>query len=140
MQVFVYGTLRKNNSRAGVLDSYPCVEENALLEGFQMLHLGGFPGIIPGEGVIKGEVYEIDEQCLKTLDGIEGYRKNNPESSLYLRETVEPLDNEGNSLGETFTYIFNRDDEQKYPLIESGDWMEGKKMLAGKKRSASRAY
>lgn len=127
MLVFVYGTLRKDDCRAGVLSDYKCTNPEAYLDDFQMLHLGGFPGIVPGPGRVRGEVYEVDEACLKALDGIEGYRKDDPDHSLYIRETVNVFNPDGGNIGEVFTYVFNRDTEcQNVRIIPSGDWFEGR--------------
>jgi gamma-glutamylcyclotransferase (GGCT)/AIG2-like uncharacterized protein YtfP len=129
MYVFVYGTLRKGDSRFGVLDECPVIAEVAFLDQFEMLHLGGFPGIVPGNGRVRGEVYEIDEDILAQLDGIEGYYEDDPKGSLYLRQTVFPFHDDGGSIGETLTYVYNegrwRSDRARN-VIESGDWFEAR--------------
>jgi gamma-glutamylcyclotransferase (GGCT)/AIG2-like uncharacterized protein YtfP len=138
MHVLVYGTLRQGDSRGGVLANCECVAPEAYLDGFLMLHLGGFPGIIPGEGRVRGEVYEIDEAVLKSLDAIEGYRESSPRHSLYLRQEVTAFDPEGEPVADDegeplviFTYVYNssRDRGGYVPsdqIIESGDWFEEK--------------
>lgn len=130
MLVFVYGTLRKRDCRAGVLDGYECVAEEAFLQGFDMLHLGGFPGIVPGEGIVKGELYEIDDEILRRLDGIEGFREDDPKHSLYLREKVAvdvyDEEEEETTYEDVFTYVFNREPGQRATIIESGDWFESR--------------
>lgn len=136
MLVFVYGTLRKDDCRSGVLDNYECVAREAYLEGFQLLHLGSFPGIVPGRGRVRGEVYEIDKRCLKQLDTIEGYRADDPKHSLYRREQVQITTPEGNSIDEVFTYVFNRQrEDREASVIESGDWFEAR--YASRNLSAS---
>jgi gamma-glutamylcyclotransferase (GGCT)/AIG2-like uncharacterized protein YtfP len=128
MYAFVYGTLRKGDSRFGVLDGCECVAAEAYLDDFQMLHLGGFPGIIHGAGRVRGEVYEIDDDILAMLDGIEGYREDDPKHSLYLRETIHPVHADGGSVGECLTYVYNvdrwRDSDRPYKIVESGDWFD----------------
>lgn len=125
MLVFVYGTLRQGDCRAGALADYPEVELDARVQGFRMLNLGAFPGIIPGEGEIKGEVYEIDAACLRLLDGIEGYREDDPENSLYRREKAMSYDSRGKEIGETYLYVFNRPSRADLSkVITSGDWLQ----------------
>ena len=60
MYAFVYGTLRKGDSRFGVLDGCECIAAEAYLDDFQMLHLGGFPGIIHGAGRVRGVALGVD--------------------------------------------------------------------------------
>lgn len=132
MRVFVYGTLRKQDSRFGVLEGCECVAEEAYLDGFDMLHLGGFPGIVSGEGRVRGEIYEIDDQILKRLDQIEGYREDDPKHSLYIRESVDAFFDDGNSVPVNYlgiyTYVFNieRRERADFEIIESGDWFEAR--------------
>ncbi len=132
--VFVYGTLRRGDSRFGVLDESRCVAEVAFADGFQMLHLGGFPGIVPGDGRIVGEIYEIDDDTLALLDGIEGYHEDDPKRSLYLRQEIDAFYEDGGSIpgvgtaeGRILTYVFNEDGGRMRSgrdVIESGDWFD----------------
>lgn len=132
MYVFVYGTLRKGDSRFGVLDDCKCIAEVAFADGFKMLSLGGFPGIVPGDGRIRGEVYEIDEEILGRLDSIEGFREDDPKHSLYLRQEIDAYYEDGGTIpgptgcgGEILTYVFNEGRiRHEREVIESGDWFE----------------
>lgn len=134
MYVFVYGTLRQGDSRNWVLPADSCIAEEAYLTGCIMLDLGAFPGIIPSldgsDDIVRGEVYKIDPEILKELDGIEGFQEDDPEYSLYLREECNPWREQTGDVipqGEVcYTYIFNRDfDEGRIPpTIESGDWFK----------------
>jgi gamma-glutamylcyclotransferase (GGCT)/AIG2-like uncharacterized protein YtfP len=131
MYAFVYGTLRKGDSRFGVLDGCECIIEEAYLDGYDMLNLGSFPGIIPGEGRIRGEIYQIDDVILSRLDSIEGYREDDPKHSLYIRTVVTP----GDHLGvygleeDCITYVFNTEGRMQHHkkedmIVESGDWFD----------------
>jgi gamma-glutamylcyclotransferase (GGCT)/AIG2-like uncharacterized protein YtfP len=135
MYVFVYGTLRKGDSRFGVLDDSKCIAKVAHADGFEMLHLGGFPGIVPGNGRIVGEVYEIDEDTLARLDSIEGYREDDPKHSLYIRQEIDAYYEDGGTIpgpsgagGEILTYVYNEDRSRGYKrdreVVESGDWFD----------------
>ena len=44
----------------------------ALAKGFALYDLGAYPGMVPGDGVVHGEVYEIPEGLLRWLDWVEG--------------------------------------------------------------------
>lgn len=123
--VFVYGTLRQGDCRHGVTSFEERVHSEAYLSDFQMLHLGGFPGIVPGDGRIRGEVHSYEH--FDVLDGIEGFYEENPEDSLYLRQKVkveipglpEPI--------EVSTYVLNEERgvaRRSLPVVESGDWFE----------------
>lgn len=141
MKVFVYGTLRQGDCRSGVLQDYPCLASEAYIEGFDLLNLGAFPGIVPGEGRVRGELYEIDEVCLRVLDGIEGFRKDDPKHSLYLREQVVvevPSDGEEELFfPDVYVYVYNieRGADRMRPVIESGDWFDAVEGRRGRTHS-----
>lgn len=121
--VFVYGTLRRGDSRFQMPHFLEVLHPEAYLTDFQMLDLGAFPGIIPGGGEVRGEIHLYSS--LETLDQIEGYREANPESSLYIRRLVEvQLPTSENY--EAWTYSFNlkgnRIPKRDLRVVESGDW------------------
>ncbi len=124
--VFVYGTLLRGQSRFGIASLIDVVHEEAELKGFDMLEvggLGGFPALIPGEGTVKGEVHSF--KTFDELDLIEGYRKESPEDSLYLREKVV-VSVSGRKMGVS-TYVLSKVGElarSSYRSIASGDWLE----------------
>lgn len=120
VRVFVYGTLRAGSSRHGISSLVDVLYEEAHLDGFKMLNLGGFPGITPGDGRIRGEVHEFTG--FVELDRIEGCYKND-KNSLYLREEVEIELPDGDTIT-AWTYIFNRAEELEDPrIIPNGDWL-----------------
>lgn len=115
-KVFVYGTLKKEGKRSTGNHSFFLGKSKMLgkdnLDGFVMLDLGAFPGIIhgaPGQKIL-GEVYEISDETLQSLDYLEGH------PSHYMRETVT-LDS-GQSV---FTYIYQRPDAN-VETIKDGIW------------------
>lgn len=78
--VFVYGTLLKGQ-RNHEHFLWNCVYlGKATVAGFDMYDIGSFPGIVPGEGTVKGELYEVSKGTLRDLDYLEG------EGSLYIRK------------------------------------------------------
>lgn len=88
MKVFVYGTLKQGYGNHRVMEmSGGRFLYRAMTEiEFDLISLGGFPGMIPGEHRVLGEVYEVDR--IGPLDSLEGH------PSFYRRTpiTVSPLD------------------------------------------------
>lgn len=127
--VFVYGTLRRGEMRNGVLQNDQLVDGEVYAEGFSMIDLGAYPGVIQGEGTVRGELYEISRRTLDHLDRIEGYREETPEEGLYDRVTTPVMLGNG-SLEEAYIYVFNRRPGRRYDVIESGDWFEHNDLYA----------
>lgn len=119
-RVLVYGTLRQGERAHGAMKGSPFVEE-VRVPGFDMYGLYGFPGIKENadnkEG-ITGEVYEVDDNALSYLDYYEGYRKDSPANSHYIRKTIDvngqPTD----------VYVYRPDVENVFHKIPSGDWKQ----------------
>ena len=85
-RVFVYGTLKTGGKLRG-LNRFEgaTIINKAYTEhpDFDMIDLGAFPAAVPGNSVIQGEVWEIDEYTFGELDTIEGY------PTFYNRQLVE---------------------------------------------------
>lgn len=115
--IFVYGTLRRGESNAHILthSSKNRKKEGLFtLTGYDMYSIcSSFPGIIPGEGSVIGEVYLVDYDTLERLDILEGV------PSLYKRQRVKLSDN---SIVQT--YIFQQTKMPERDKIYSGDWVE----------------
>ena len=113
IKVAVYGTLKQGGQLNGAMGGLDPVKFHRL-PGFRMLNLGWYPGIVPAEGKsVFVEVYDITEEILSRLDGVEGAFPEAPESGLYRRETVK-IDND-----DVFIYIWNGK-EEGYEEIENG--------------------
>ncbi len=80
----------------------------------------GIPFVNPNipTSLIKGEVWEVDEEGLKSLDSLEGYNPDNHEGSWYKRTPIEVQLDEGKTV-EASIY-FNNDSGRK--VVESGDF------------------
>jgi len=124
--VFFYGTLMTPFNRTGRLR----VDEHLVYTGrgsmpAALFDLGIYPAAVPAsEGQVWGEVYEMTHPSivLQALDEIEGYRAEEPESSLYTRN-VTPVTMEDGRVVTAWAYFYNA------PLgraerIESGDYLE----------------
>ena len=77
--VFVYGTLMKGESNHGLLEDSRFIGARSI-EGYEMYNAGWYPAIIAGESIIPGELYEVPERQIQSLDMLEG------EGSLYIRK------------------------------------------------------
>lgn len=105
-KVFVYGTLKKGGRLNVHLEKSKFIEERTL-DDYALYNVSWFPGIKKvekGTGCVKGEVYEVNEHIMKTLDVVEGC------PNLYTRKTLE----DG-----TFVYVYNHEVNEEC-LIKEG--------------------
>lgn len=68
--IFVYGTLKKKYHNNRLLGNSTFVGEGTV-KG--TLHVTGLPYLRPGNTHVHGEIYEVNEQTLGTLDSLEGH-------------------------------------------------------------------
>jgi gamma-glutamylcyclotransferase (GGCT)/AIG2-like uncharacterized protein YtfP len=124
--VFFYGTLMAGfdrRRRAGIDSKLTYVGRGAIRAA--LFDLGLYPAAVPApEGHVWGEVYEMADatQVLAALDDIEGYRSEDPDRSLYVRQQAEVVLPDG-TLATAHVYFYNA------PLgrasrIRSGDYLE----------------
>ena len=100
MIVFVYGTLMKGLRYHDLLSSSEYVG-NGILDGYAMVDIGSFPGIVKEENQkVKGELYRINRDTLRSLDQLEG------EGSLYIRANVM-VQFQGNWV-DAMVYVYNQ--------------------------------
>src|SRR5262245_56620 len=87
--VFVYGTLKKGFRNHHLLETSKLVVADVLTSRrYRMLDVG-FPVMLPGtEGLVQGEVYEVDAETLEQLDRLEG------EGRMYHRTVIEVYDDQ----------------------------------------------
>lgn len=83
MIVFVYGTLLRGMSRAHAMDEARFLGLGEIAGC--LYDLGSYPGLVEGKGRIMGELYDVDEVTLESLDRIEGFKTDEPAFSLYIR-------------------------------------------------------
>lgn len=113
--VFVYGTLKRGyGNYMRLLEGHAeFVGEARTRPEFTMLHLGGFPGIIPnGETAISGEVFRVDPRVLARLDGLEGHPN-------FYRRT--PIILESGEAVETYV-LAHPDRYSREKVVEDGVW------------------
>lgn len=115
-RLFVYGTL-KRGCRSHAFLAHQTYLGNAQTEpGFQLYRLEGYPGLVRAphsSDVVTGEVYFVDDTCLRALDEFEGL----PEG-LYTREPISLQ----SPHTPTHAYVYARSVEGR-PLLD-GTWRE----------------
>jgi len=123
---FFYGTLMTGFARRRRLgmDSRMVFKGRGWIQG-ALFDLGLYPAAVPSEvDRIRGEVFELSdpESVLAALDEIEGYRPDEPETSLYVRRRV-PVHLDDGTTVDAWAYFYNAP-LGSAPKIESGDYLE----------------
>ncbi|HEY7790084.1 MAG TPA: gamma-glutamylcyclotransferase family protein [Vicinamibacterales bacterium] len=124
--VFFYGTLMQGFSRPGRTS----LEANLHMIGrgaiqAALFDVGIYPAAVPtADGRVWGEAYRMSDPdgVLRALDGIEGYRPDDPDTSLYTRIEM-PVTLEDGRLETAWVYVYNAP-LGRAPRIESGDYLE----------------
>lgn len=115
-----YGTLMRSfdaQDRLGVRDRLSFVGD-CRWEG-RLYDLGRFPGAVPGDGRVQGELFRLSSPTLWTpLDDYEGYDPKREAASLFVRRRVELRQPSGRT---AWVYWFNGTPEEAR-RIRSGDW------------------
>ena len=73
-RLFIYGTLKRGCSNHHYMAGQRFVEEAQTAPLYRLVSMGSHPGMVssePGRS-IEGEVWEVDEACLRRLDILEG--------------------------------------------------------------------
>ena len=109
-KVFVYGTLKKGYPNHHHLQGLKFEEAEA--EGFNLHASAYLPYAVPGNGTIKGELYEITDAELDELDRLEGH----PRFYMRIRTSVRA------SLERIEAWLYICPSAARYPIIESGNW------------------
>ena len=117
-RLFIYGTLmpglRLEAEMHGARFMGPAQVPGRLFD------LGRYPGFLPGDGHVTGEVYEVDDAHLARLDGVEGLVPGDRAESHYWREVVSVVS--GPLQGQpVHTYVYNRPVDGCTPIAH-GDY------------------
>lgn len=115
-----YGTLMRASGGMGRLGIAGQVSFERRCQFAGVLYdLDQFPGAVPGEKEVHGELFRLhDPQVWTVLDAYEGYEADREEASLFVRRQVvlqEPAD------CTAWVYWFNGD-PTGHPRVPSGDW------------------
>ena len=118
--LFVYGTLKKKNSRNHVLREGKYLGTAETFEDYTLYNCGAFPAMVKAKEDVRtgvlGEVYEVPTSLLDgSLDHIEG------RPFLYDREVVSLKDNDlvtsdGQKVTNATAYVFQQD-YKRYPHL-----------------------
>jgi gamma-glutamylcyclotransferase (GGCT)/AIG2-like uncharacterized protein YtfP len=122
---FFYGTLMTGFDRRRRLG----MDAKMTLRGRGWIHaalfdIGLYPAAVPTEeGRVWGEVFELEDSSavLSALDEIEGYRPDDPDTSLYLRRLV-PVHLDDGTTADAWAYFYNAPLGHA-PRIPSGDYL-----------------
>ena len=113
VNLFVYGTLLQGEPFHHLLGGAPLLQSLRSPPEFTLVNLGEYPGMLEGgDTAIYGEIYEIDEALLPTLDEYEDC------PTLYYRRSVSFQ----NGIS-AITYLL-QPSPRTFPAIASGDWRE----------------
>lgn len=97
--VFVYGTLKSNNYNNCLLKDSTFMGTGSIYN-YDMYDAGHYPAIIKGEGIVSGELYEINSETLSRLDRLES------EGTLYKRVlALIKMDDDSYILAYVYEYI-----------------------------------
>lgn len=127
-RLVLYGTLRRGEGarRALGLDRrlrflMPCLVRGRLFD------LGPYPGFVPGDGLVRGELFEpLDDAILADLDAFEEYDPAEPAKSPFVRERIALV---GSALA-AFIYRY-AGPVDGFPEIASGDWVAHRRARDG---------
>lgn len=126
-RLFVYGTLMPGESNYGQIEDCVVVTQSGTVEGL-LVDLGAFPALVPGIGIVRGVLLEINPAALKVTDRIEGYVPDR-DRCLYLREEVTVFLKGGEGVT-AWTYVFaNPDSIADHPRLIV-DVIDGKPITA----------
>lgn len=134
-KVFVYGSLRSDMyNYKKYLDGKVIDNQKGTIKG-DLFHLDGkgentgYPAVIPGEGIVKGELMEFKafHATLDELDELESYKEDNIEQNEYNRKLVDVTLEDGSTVkAYYYEYNLNADcnkDDNRVP-VKDGDWKE----------------
>ncbi|AIR04917.1 MULTISPECIES: gamma-glutamylcyclotransferase [Cedecea] len=113
MRIFVYGSLRRKQGNSHWMTNAQWLGDHTQ-ENYVLYSLGHYPGAVPGDGVVLGEVYRIDASTLSELDAL---RTKGGEYSRQLIQTP---------YGGAWMYVYQRPVEG-LTRIDSGNWLDREK-------------
>ena len=114
--IAVYGTLRKGNGNHRLLVNADYIGTYTTEPIYSLYSLGGFPGLKEnGETAVIMEVYAVNEEEARRVDGLEGYTPGE-QATFYDKIQIET------PWGQAGVYTYVRQPNET-SLIKSGDWM-----------------
>jgi gamma-glutamylcyclotransferase (GGCT)/AIG2-like uncharacterized protein YtfP len=123
--LFVYGSLMQGMVHHNKLAAMVKEIKPATCEGVLYRLAVGYPALVEGAGVVKGELLALNnfKEIIKIIDEFEGYSATVPEKSLHLRLEKPILAEGAKKPSNSFVYILNPVKLPKDAVkIESGDY------------------
>jgi gamma-glutamylcyclotransferase (GGCT)/AIG2-like uncharacterized protein YtfP len=113
-RIFVYGTLKRGFCRHDALSNQTFLGIAITKPNYKLFDLGSYPGLVFAEQgkSIQGELYDVDDDCLRKLDVIEGVSVG-----LYRRDPIQLLSPWNLEPVETYIYLSPIDDS-----VEISNW------------------
>ena len=113
----------RNHERFVVPHLISCV--SATTSGFLYDLPAGYPGVVEGEGTIHGKLLELPDEVLASLDELEAYDPNAPQSvNEYYRKEVSVRLDDGSEVSAWIYFMTpERVREMNGVRIESGSWL-----------------
>jgi len=122
MYVAVYGSLRKGHGNFEyLLKGEEFIGQFETEPIYTLLDLGSFPGLVKAGGTsVVMEVFDVDAEKLKKLDGLEGYYGvAEKKTNHYNREKID------SPFGPVSTYFYNKmKKKEAYRIVPDGDWTD----------------
>ena len=75
--LFVYGTLMKGAKNHHEIEGARFLRTAKTAPSYAVVHVAGYPALVPGTNEVSGELFEVDRERLVRLDAFEGdlYRR-----------------------------------------------------------------
>lgn len=102
-RVFVYGTLKHGGGNHALLAGQQLLGVASTGPGFTLYSLGDYPGMVRApddQAGVTGEVWAVDDACLRQLDELEGV-----DEGLYARVAIKLAPPFDRSPVETYLYL-----------------------------------
>lgn len=124
LPVFVYGTLRPGLGNYRWLLAGQTVHEQPATLPDAVMHEGpGFPYVVDGDGVVRGDLVEVRAdvyvEVLASLDSLEGYSPSR--RANHYDRVVRTVDT---SAGPRQTWVYLAAATPDGPVVASGDWLD----------------
>jgi gamma-glutamylcyclotransferase (GGCT)/AIG2-like uncharacterized protein YtfP len=84
--LFVYGSLKRGQANHQRLAGARYLRPALTTADFALREIAGYPGLVPGDRAISGELYRLSQRQLSALDEFEG--------EDYVRREIELADGE----------------------------------------------
>ncbi|UOE96253.1 gamma-glutamylcyclotransferase family protein [Alkalihalobacillus sp. LMS39] len=117
--LFVYGTLRKGEANHHFVQHANIRAEQCWTKGELYDTTFGYPVMKKGIEKIYGELYEVNDQQLESINGLEGYKEDG-KTNLYERVSQTVYTDKGEF--EALLYIAGESLSQCETKIKLGDW------------------